>query len=137
MSDLQASVAETKSGFHVEGCEKIEYDFHFVDDIFNLHNDQLAQVYERWQRCLAVMDQNIFDVYGSKMQAYFDHHQIDLKIHKTRIGEKAKSLETFTSIVDSMTEFGIFRKVDLVVAMAPSFRSHICRSLCLLSEVVS
>ena len=111
MSDLQASVAETKSGFHVEGYEKIEYDFTFVDDVFSVSNAQLAKTYERWQRCLAVMDQNIYDVYGEKMQAYFDHYKIELKIHKTRIGEKAKSLETFTSIVDSMNEFGIFRKV--------------------------
>ena len=59
------------------------------------------------------MDLNIFNVYGQRMQEYFDHHNIELKIHKTMIGEKAKSLETFTSIVDSMTEFGIFRKVLL------------------------
>lgn len=113
MSDLQASVVQTKSGFHVEGYEKIEYDFHFVDDIFNVQNGQLAKVYERWQRCLAVMDQNIYDVYGEKMEKYFEHYSLELKIHKTRIGEKAKSLETFTSIVDSMNEFGIFRKVAL------------------------
>jgi 3-dehydroquinate synthase len=31
MSDLKASVVETKNGFHVEGYEKIEYDFSFLD----------------------------------------------------------------------------------------------------------
>ncbi|KAF2765163.1 3-dehydroquinate synthase [Teratosphaeria nubilosa] len=115
MSDMKASVQETKAGFHVEGYEKIEYDFTFIDNVFDKKKDELAQCFKRWQRCLAVMDLNIFNMYGNQMQEYFDHHGIELKIHKTMIGEKAKSLETFTSIVDSMTEFGIIRKEPVLV----------------------
>ncbi|PSN64828.1 Dehydroquinate synthase-like protein [Corynespora cassiicola Philippines] len=115
MSDLQASVVETKNGFHVEGYEKIEYDFTFLDGIFNVENKQLANCYEQWGRALAIMDLNIFNIYGEQMQKYFDHYGMELKIHKTMIGEKAKSLETFCSIVDSMTEFGIIRKEPVLV----------------------
>ena len=111
MSDLKATVRETGNGFHVEGYEKIEYDFQFLDGVFELRNDQLAQCYRPWGRCLAVMDLNIYDIYGEQMQKYFDHHGLILKIHKTMIGEKAKSIETFLSLVDSMNDFGIFRKV--------------------------
>ncbi|KAK5017809.1 hypothetical protein LTR39_001338 [Cryomyces antarcticus] len=110
MSDLTATVEETKYGFHVAGYEKIEYDFTFLDGVFDKQNSNLAECYQRWGRCLAVMDMNIFNVYGDQMQAYFDHHKLDLKIHKTMIGEKAKSMDTLLSIVDSMTEFGIYRK---------------------------
>lgn len=109
MSDMKASVQETKAGFHVEGYEKIEYDFSFVDGVFDLKHKDLAKCFEKWRRCLAVMDMNIFNVYGKQMQAYFQHYGIELKIHKTMIGEKAKSIETFLSIVDSMTEFGKLR----------------------------
>lgn len=112
MSDMKASVVETKQGFHVEGYEKIEYDFTFIDGVFEPSKPELAQCFQRWKRCLAVMDLNIFNVYGKKMQAYFDHHGIELKIHKTMIGEKAKSMDTLLSIVDSMNEFGIIRKVS-------------------------
>ena len=112
MSDMKASVVETKNGFHVEGYEKIEYDFTFIDGVFDPSKPELAQCFQRWKRCLAVMDLNIFNVYGKKMQAYFDHHGIELKIHKTMIGEKAKSMDTLLSIVDSMNEFGIIRKVS-------------------------
>ncbi|KAJ8113679.1 hypothetical protein OPT61_g4246 [Boeremia exigua] len=115
MSDLKASVAETKNGFHVEGYEKIEYDFTFMDGVFNTANPQLASCYERWGRCLAIMDLNIYNVYGKDMQAYFDHHNLPLTIHKTMIGEKAKSIETLLSIVDSMTDFGIIRKEPVLV----------------------
>jgi 3-dehydroquinate synthase len=117
MSDLKASVQETKTGFHVEGYEKIEYDFTFLDNVFNVENPQLAECYRRWGRCLAIMDLNIFNIYGKDIQKYFDHHGMDLKIHKTMIGEKAKSIETFLSIVDSMTDFGIIRKEPVLVVV--------------------
>ena len=111
MSDMKATVAETAKGFHVEGYEKIEYDFTFIDGVFNKQNSNLADCYKRWGRCLAVMDANIFSLYGEQMQQYFEHFNVQLDVHKTMIGEKAKSIETFLSIVDSMTKFGIYRKV--------------------------
>lgn len=112
-SDMKATVEPTKKGFSVCGYEKIEYDFEFLDGVFNKQNSQLADCYSRWKRCLAVMDLNIFNIYGKEMKEYFDHHNIELKIHKTMIGEKAKSMETLLSIVDSMTEFGVYRKVSV------------------------
>ncbi|ORY00027.1 hypothetical protein BCR34DRAFT_668341 [Clohesyomyces aquaticus] len=115
MSDLKATVVETKNGFHVEGYEKIEYDFTFLDGIFDAQNTQLAKCYERWGRCLAVMDLNIYNIYGEQIEKYFDHHGLELKIHKTMIGEKAKSMDTLLKIVDSMTDFGIIRKEPVLV----------------------
>lgn len=115
MSDMNASVQETKDGFHVEGYEKIEYDFSFVDGVFNKDSLQLATCFARWGRALAIMDLNIFNMYGEKMQAYFAHHGLELKIHKTAIGEKAKSMETLLSIVDSMTEFGTWDSATDIV----------------------
>lgn len=115
MSDLKATVQETKTGFHVEGYEKIEYDFTFLDGVFDTKNSNLADCYTRWGRCLAVMDLNIYNIYGEQIEKYFDHYKMDLKIHKTMIGEKAKTMDTLLSIVDSMTEFGIIRKVRLAL----------------------
>ena len=126
MSDLKASVVETQNGFHVEGYEKIEYDFTFLDGVFNPANDNLAKCYERWGRCLAVMDLNIYNVYGDEMQKYFDHYNLPLTIHKTMIGEKAKSMETLLSIVDSMTDFGIIRKEPVLVVVGYDARMRCC-----------
>lgn len=116
MSDLKATVQETQApsghaGFHVEGYEKIEYDFTFIDGIFDVKNTNLADCYKKWKRCLAVTDLNIHNLYGPKMEAYFEHHGIELKVHTTKIGEKAKTMPTLLSIVDSMNAFGIYRKV--------------------------
>ena len=115
MSDMKAYVTEVETGFNVCGYEKIEYDFEFLDGVFDPANAQLANCYQPWGRCLAVMDLNIFTIYGAMVQKYFAQYDIDLKIHKTMIGEKAKSMDTLLSIVDSMNEFGIYRKEPVLV----------------------
>ena len=74
MSDLKASVAERPDGFHVEGYEKIEYDFVFIENVFDPTKSELADSYSKWGRCLAIMDTNIFNSYGEQMQTYFDHY---------------------------------------------------------------
>ncbi|KAK7976962.1 hypothetical protein PG988_004452 [Apiospora saccharicola] len=115
MSDLKANVSETKAGFHVEGYEKIEYDFTFVDGVFDVNNPGLADCYKKWGRVLAVTDKNVFSMYGKKMEQYFAHYDLTLKVHQTSIGEKAKTIDTYLSICDSMTEFGIIRKEPVLV----------------------
>ena len=112
---MSATVRETAKGFHVEGYEKLSYDFEFLDGVFDTKNPQLANCYKVWGRVLAVMDANVYNVYGDQIEQYFNHYGLALKIHETRIGEKAKTIPTFLSIVDSMTEFGIIRKVDLTL----------------------
>lgn len=143
MSDLKASVKETSTksghvGFHVEGYEKIEYDFTIMDGVFDVQNPELANCYTKWQRCLAVTDLNIYNVYGKQIERYFEHYGLKLVIHKTKIGEKAKTVPTLLSIVDSMTEFGIYRKVCTLAIATFLMRTsaHAFRNRYWLSEVV-
>ena len=124
MSDLKATVEETKNGFSVDGYEKISYDFIFLDGVFNTKNPQLADCYKRWGRVLAVTDQNVYDIYGEQIERYFGHYDLNLKVHKTKIGEKAKTIPTFLSIVDSMTEFGIYRKVLVTMKLHKYLRHY-------------
>lgn len=119
MSDFTASVIETKNGFHVDGYERISYDFTFLDGVFNPENPQLADCYKHWGRVLAVTDMNVYNVYGEQIERYFEHYGLKLQVHKTKIGEKAKTIPTFLSIVDSMTDFGIYRKVLATLSLPP------------------
>lgn len=73
------------------------------------------------------MDLNIYNLYGKQMEEYFNHHKLELKIHKTRIGEKAKSIDTFLSIVDSMTDFGIIRKEPVLVVVCDHSPVYFCQ----------
>ncbi|KAI0547364.1 Dehydroquinate synthase-like protein [Xylaria curta] len=122
MSDLKANVRETETGFHVEGYEKIEYDFAFVDGVFDIANPDLANCYKKWGRVLAVTDKNVYALYGQKMEQYFKTFDLTLKVHQTSIGEKAKTVDTFLSICDSMTDFGIIRKAMSAQILISTFR---------------
>lgn len=115
MSDMKATVEPTEAGFAVTGYEKITYDFTFLDGVFDPQNTQLADCYTPWRRCLAIMDLNIHQLYGAHIAAYFASHDIELRVHTTAIGEKAKSMDTMLEIVDSMTDFGVFRKEPVLV----------------------
>lgn len=121
----------------MEGYEKIEYDFTIMDGVFDVRNSELANCYKKWNRCLAVTDLNIYNVYGEQMEKYFEHYGLELVVHKTKIGEKAKTMPTLLSIVDSMNEFGIFRKVGTLTQTSFSAcglsysRNHRNRSLLL------
>lgn len=115
MSDMKATVQPTEAGFAVTGYEKITYDFTFLDGIFDPNNSQLADCYAPWRRCLAVMDLNIHQLYGAQVAAYFEKYNIELRVHTTAIGEKAKSIDTMLGIVDSMNDFGVFRKEPVLV----------------------
>lgn len=115
MSDLKATVTETPNGFQVEGYEKISYGFTFLDGVFNVQNSQLADMYRKWGRCLAVIDVNVCGLYGDQIKEYFSSHGVRLVIHETKIGEQAKTMATLLSICDAMNDFGIIRKEPVLV----------------------
>lgn len=115
MSDMIATVSETSSGFLVEGYERISHGFSFLDGIFRLQNPHLADMYRAWNRCFAVVDVNVYGLYGAEMENYFENFGIALAVYKCRIGEKAKTMETLLQICDAMNEFGLIRKEPVLV----------------------
>lgn len=144
MSDFKATISGTKTssgyvGIHVEGYQKIGYDFTFINSVFDVDNPNLANCYQRWKRCFAVTDLNIYNVYGERIEKYFQHYGLELEVHKTKIGEKAKTMATLLSIVDSTNKFGVYRKVCILAIVTtycftyPNF----CKSLYLSSVVDS
>lgn len=115
MSEMQATVTKTETGFSVAGYEKLNYDFAFVDGIFNVENNQLANCYLKWGRVLTVLDKNMKSLYGDQIQRYFDHYKLPLTFHAMEVGEKAKTIEALLGIADAMTKFGVIRKEPVLV----------------------
>ncbi len=115
MSNVQAKFEATETAFHVEGYEKIEFSLVYVNGAFNLHNAEIADSYKSFGRCLAVVDANVNRLYGSQIKSYFNYYGIDLTIFPITISEPAKSLDTFSSIVDAFADFGLVRKEPVLV----------------------
>ncbi|OZC64237.1 3-dehydroquinate synthase, partial [Rhodococcus sp. 06-462-5] len=115
MSNLQAQVVAGDRSFRVEGYERIEYDLIYVDGVFAIENTELADSYRPYGRALMVVDESVHDIYGDRISAYFDHHEIALTVVPVHIAETAKSLETFERIVGEFDAFGLVRTEPVLV----------------------
>ncbi|TFL06865.1 hypothetical protein BDV98DRAFT_556828 [Pterulicium gracile] len=121
-SDLVASVRETPQsvnavgpGYEVKGYEKLAYSYSFVDDIFDVAKDDLSSYFQKWKRCLAIMDETVYGHYGQKTKAYFAAHGIDVTIHVFKGGELNKTMTTMLDFVDAMDRYGLIRKEPVLV----------------------
>jgi len=115
MSNIQAQLSATETGFQVEGYEKIELNFQVVDSIFDLRKSDLADCYTNIGRCLAVVDHNVYRLYGSHLQQYFQHYDIDLTLFPVVIEEPDKTIATFQTIIDAFSRFNLVRKEPVLV----------------------
>jgi demethyl-4-deoxygadusol synthase len=115
MGDVQAELTATDTAFHVEGYERIAFSLLYVDGVFAPANDELARSFAPHGRCLMVVDEAVHDLHGEQMQAYFDHHALDLTVVRVAISETEKSLRTLERIVDAFSAFGLVRKEPVLV----------------------
>ncbi|MBX9256902.1 sedoheptulose 7-phosphate cyclase [Desmonostoc muscorum CCALA 125] len=115
MSIVQTKLQATETTFHVEAYEKIEYDLVYVDGVFDIANPELAETYKSFGRCLAVVDTNVNQFYGSQIEKYFRYYGIELRIFALTISEPNKSIQTFEKIIDVFADFKLVRKEPVLV----------------------
>ncbi len=115
MGGVQATFNATAKAFHVEGYEKIDFDLLYVDGAFALENPEIADSYRALGRCLMVIDQQVFTLYGDAIQAYFQHHAIALEVFPVTIRETDKTIQTFERVIDAFADFGLLRKEPVLV----------------------
>jgi 3-dehydroquinate synthetase len=111
----QPTFTATDTAFHVEAYEKIDYSLVYVDGAFAAGNSEIADSYRPYGRCLMVVDQTVYGLYGEQMRAYFDHHQIALTTFSVDFKEPGKTLETAERIIDAFEDFGLLRKEPVLV----------------------
>ena len=114
-SDTRPSLTATDTAFQIQAYEKIDYTLHYVTGVFEIGRPELAATYRPFGRCLMVVDQTVYSLYGEQMHAYFDHHGIELTIFPLTIRETAKTLRTAERIVDAFGEFGLVRTEPVLV----------------------
>src|ERR1700759_264266 len=105
----------TGTEFHVEAYEKIEYSLRYADGAFAIGNTGIADSYRPFGRCLMVVDETVYDLYGEQMRGYFDHYGIDLTAFGVAIGETGKTLRTAEQLVAGFGRFGLLRKEPVLV----------------------
>ncbi|MDZ8239003.1 MAG: sedoheptulose 7-phosphate cyclase [Nostoc sp. ChiQUE01a] len=115
MTIVQTKLQATETKFHVEAYEKIEYDLVYVDGVFDIANPELAEIYRSFGRCLAVIDTNVYNFYGTQIEKYFRYYGLELRIFALTISEPNKSIQTFEKIIDVFADFKLVRKEPVLV----------------------
>ncbi|MBW4590704.1 sedoheptulose 7-phosphate cyclase [Aetokthonos hydrillicola Thurmond2011] len=115
MTIVQSKLQVTETAFHVEAYEKIEYSLVYVNGVFDIKNRELADCYQKFKRCLAVVDANVYMSYSSQMKEYFRHYGIDLTVFPLTITEPNKTIQTFEKIIDAFADFKLVRKEPVLV----------------------
>lgn len=105
----------TEEGFHIQGQETVDFRLCYVDGIFDSARSELADRYRHLGRCLMIVDQSVYALYRDRIDAYFDHHKINLTAVPMRIREVDKTLRTVEQIVDAFAEFGLNRTEPVLV----------------------
>jgi demethyl-4-deoxygadusol synthase len=115
MSGIQATFTSTNNAFHVEGYEKIDFSLLYVAGAFRVSNPEIADSYRQFGRCLMVIDQAVYGLYGKQIQEYFQHYDIELTVFPVTIKETEKTLATAEKIIDAFVDFGLVRKEPVLV----------------------
>jgi len=85
------------------------------EDTLNINNPLLRDNYKSFGRCICLIDQNIEDNYGLKIQNYFNHHSIILEKLVYRAMEVDKHIKNVEKIVEDFRKLGVNRNEPILI----------------------
>lgn len=80
--------------FEVTASYTLRAEVKLVSGVLDPQHPVLASVYGQRQRCVAIVDQTVDELYGETLRAYFEHHGIPLQVLGIRAWEADKTTET-------------------------------------------
>ena len=115
MTSIQGTYRATEKAFHIESYEKLDFSLIYVDGAFAITNPEIADSYQQLGRCLMVVDEKVYELYGHQIRDYFKHYEINLQVFTVSIKETDKTLRTLERIIDAFADFGLLRKEPVLV----------------------
>ena len=85
------------------------------EDTLNINNPLLRDNYKSFGRCVCLIDQNIEDNYGLKIENYFNHHSIILEKLVYRAMEVDKHIKNVEKIVEDFRKLGVNRNEPILI----------------------
>lgn len=132
VSDATLSRSTSRGG-HTEWSVKVPITFGYrvreVSDVLDpsslallfghLEGDpsQLAKARSRPLKRVVVVDQNVYQLYGERIDAYFAHHGVQTRMLVLPTDEEHKDMETVLGIAAAIHELGIDRRLDPLIAI--------------------
>ncbi len=104
--------------WRVRANRPIEYEIVNAPGLFEPGNPALlADGRPEGGRRFVVVDGNVARLYGDKIRAYFDHHQIEAKIVTFPAGEENKTVDAYLGLLYELDSFPIHRRDEPILAI--------------------
>jgi len=99
----------------VTATNDVSYHYTFLEEedrggCFDAGNPYLADYFRSYGRCVVVIDQRVYDIYGDQMRAYFKHHGMGIEVLPLGIDEEQKSLKTVEECMVFFADVGLMRR---------------------------
>lgn len=101
--------------YTVSSSVEIGHSYHFIENVFDPSSPNLAELYRPWKRCLAIVDYSVYNLYGTRIKAYFKAHDIFVTVNSAYITEDRKSINTLLEICSWINDFDLIRREPVLV----------------------
>lgn len=120
--------ADGSKEWEIESPITFQYRVRESDDVFDLDSDvllfghitdaeSLMRAKTRAIKRVVVVDDNVYDLYGERIDAYLAHHNVQVKLMVLPTTEENKDIEMALQIAEAIHELGIDRRLDPVIAI--------------------
>jgi 3-dehydroquinate synthase len=118
--------------FQVKAAQPVSYTIQEVVGLLDLDNEALLRgvvpgsfpsqlaaspTQEIGQRRFVIMDDNVYRLYGERVEQYFTHHSFEYEILPLPTNEANKSFELVFEVADALEKFGINRRKEPIIAI--------------------
>lgn len=131
MSDVQSTATQESTGVFVESRrveswrvraqKDVNYEIRFCDDIFDRRSTALlgteGDAFGASRRRFVVLDSVIDRLYGERIRAWFDHHDVEARFLVLDIDETVKTLDMMVRVAAEIDAFGIDRRREPIIVI--------------------
>ena len=103
-------ISEGATTYQVTTPLEIKQTFHYIPNAFDPSQATIADLYKPWDRCLAIVDHNVYDLHGTKLRSYFKAHNIKLTLQRACITEENKSMDQALEVCGWLRDFDLVRR---------------------------
>jgi len=79
--------------------------------------EMLSRALSRAVKRVVVVDDNVFAIYGDKIKAYLEHHNVEHRLLVLPTNEEHKNMDMVLKIAEAIHDLGIDRRLDPVIAI--------------------
>jgi len=86
--------------------------FGFIDDAATLERAKARKL-----KRVVVVDETVHSLYGERIEAYFEHHNVETRLLVLPTTEENKDMDMVLQIAEAIHDLGIDRRLDPVIAI--------------------